>query len=188
MLFATTWTLGKLGVQSTISLGPLLVSVNLENHHLVSQLSRKWPLLKYLNNHDHFLTQKFEIFYCFLFPISNHPKWSCMIVRKPWLECHKSSVFDSTDRPSVLTDIAVNLQKRWLYLWPVGKIEITSWKALEYGIFTPVGEVSEIERVSAANKWDFWYKTNECENPVQSAFHAVICLFYTYWDFLFIQL
>ena len=32
--------------------------------------------------------------------------------------------------------------------------------------------------------WDFWYKTNECENPVQSAFHAVICLFHTYWDFL----
>ena len=62
-------------------------------------------------------------------------------------------------------------------------IEITSWKARAYGIFTRVGEVSEIERVSAANEWDFWYKTNECENPVQSAFHAVICLFYTYWDF-----
>ena len=29
-------------------------------------------------------------------------------------------------------------------------IEITSWKAREYGIFTRVGEVSEIERVSAA--------------------------------------
>ena len=62
-------------------------------------------------------------------------------------------------------------------------IEITSWKARAYGIFTRVGEVSEIERVSAANEWDFWYKTNECENPAQSAFHAVICLFYTYWDF-----
>ena len=34
--------------------------------------------------------------------------------------------------------------------------------------------------MSAANEWDFWYKTNECENPVQSAFHAVICLFYTF--------
>ena len=65
----------------------------------------------------------------------------------------------------------------------ISKIEITSWKARAYGIFTRVGEVSEIERVSAANEWDFWYKTNECENPVQSAFHAVICLFYTYWDF-----
>ena len=57
------------------------------------------------------------------------------------------------------------------------KIEITSWKARAYGIFTRVGEVSEIERVSAANEWDFWYKTNECENPVQSAFHAVISIF-----------
>ena len=32
------------------------------------------------------------------------------------------------------------------------KIEITSWKARAYGIFTRVGEVSEIERVSAANE------------------------------------
>ena len=55
----------------------------------------------------------------------------------------------------------------------VKKIEITSWKVPAYRIFTRVGEVSEIERVSAANEWDFWYKTNECENPVQSTFHAV---------------
>ena len=32
---------------------------------------------------------------------------------------------------------------------PVGVIEITSWKARAYGIFTRVGEVSEIERVSS---------------------------------------
>ena len=31
-------------------------------------------------------------------------------------------------------------------------IEITSWKARAYGIFTRDGEVSEIERVSAANE------------------------------------
>ena len=34
----------------------------------------------------------------------------------------------------------------------VNSIEITSWKARAYGIFTRVCEVSEIERVSAANK------------------------------------
>ena len=34
----------------------------------------------------------------------------------------------------------------------VGYIEITSWKARAYGIFTRVGEVPEIERVSAANE------------------------------------
>ena len=62
------------------------------------------------------------------------------------------------------------------------EIEITSWKARAYGIFTRFGAVSEIERVSAANEWDFWYFTSECENPVQSAFHAVVCLFRTYWD------
>ena len=65
---------------------------------------------------------------------------------------------------------------------PIKEIEITSWKARACGTFTRVGEVSDIERVSAANEWDFWYFTNECEDPVQSAFHAVICLFYTYWD------
>ena len=35
------------------------------------------------------------------------------------------------------------------------KIEITSWKARGYGIFTRVAEVSEIERVSATDEWDF---------------------------------
>ena len=35
------------------------------------------------------------------------------------------------------------------------KIEITSWKERAYRIFTRVGEVSEIERVSAANECDF---------------------------------
>ena len=34
----------------------------------------------------------------------------------------------------------------------IKKIEITSWKARAYGIFTRVGEVTEIERVSAANE------------------------------------
>ena len=34
----------------------------------------------------------------------------------------------------------------------VSYIEISSWKARAYGIFTRVGEVFEIERVSAANE------------------------------------
>ena len=42
------------------------------------------------------------------------------------------------------------LQKILLKFFQV--IEITSWKARAYGIFTRVGEVSEIERVSAANE------------------------------------
>ena len=59
-------------------------------------------------------------------------------------------------------------------------IEITSWKARAYGIFTLVGFVSEISLIRCAHLFDFRYFTNSCENPVQSAFHAVICLFYTY--------
>ena len=41
-------------------------------------------------------------------------------------------------------DISIFLKKK--------EIEMTSWKARAYGIFTRVGEVSEIERVSAANE------------------------------------
>ena len=38
---------------------------------------------------------------------------------------------------------------------PLDYIEITSWKARAYRIFTRVGVLSEIERVSAAKEWDF---------------------------------
>ena len=34
----------------------------------------------------------------------------------------------------------------------IAYIENTSWKVLAYGIYTPVVDVSEIERVSAANE------------------------------------
>ena len=40
-----------------------------------------------------------------------------------------------------------------------------------YGIYALVVFVSEIERVSAANEWDFWY--------VNKALHVVLCLLYT---------
>ena len=45
-----------------------------------------------------------------------------------------------------------NYKSEKSFLLTVVYIEITSWKARAYGIFTRVGEVSEIERVSAANK------------------------------------
>ena len=61
-------------------------------------------------------------------------------------------------------------------------IENTSWKVLAYGIYARVVDVSGIERVRAANGYDFWYKNSECVNTVQSTFHAVLFLLYTYWD------
>ena len=67
---------------------------------LFQKLSRKRPLIKFLNDPDHFFNQQFDIF-CFLFPVSDHLAWSPMTVRKPFLECHKSSVssvFDSADQ------------------------------------------------------------------------------------------
>lgn len=43
--------------------------------------------------------------------------------------------------------------------WGRQSIENTSWKVRAYGIYALVVDVSEKERVSAANEWDFWYKT-----------------------------
>ena len=40
------------------------------------------------------------------------------------------------------------------------------------------------KRTSArSERVSFLIQNNEWENTVQSTFHAVICLFYTYWDF-----
>ena len=61
-------------------------------------------------------------------------------------------------------------------------IENTSWKVLAYGVYTRVVFVSEIERVSATNEWDFWYKNNDGVNTVRSTLHVVLCLLHTCWD------
>lgn len=46
--------------------------------------------------------------------------------------------------------------------------------------------VSEIEQVSTANKWDFWYKNNEFLNTVQRTILMALCLLYTYWAFSYL--
>ena len=46
--------------------------------------------------------------------------------------------------------------------------------------FARVGDVTEIERVSARSTKIFDTKPTSAKNPVQSAFHAVISLIYTY--------
>ena len=38
--------------------------------------------LNFLNDCDHFLVQKFDVFFCFLFPVSDHPTGSLIIVTK----------------------------------------------------------------------------------------------------------
>ena len=69
--------------------------------------------VNFLNDRDHFLGQKFDIFFCFLFPVSDHRAWSRMIVTKPLLECHKTSFLNSADQVSWHIK-AVDLQKRRL--------------------------------------------------------------------------
>ena len=63
------------------------------------------------------------------------------------------------------------------------KTEIISWKVRAHGVYARVVDISEIERVSAANEWDFFIQNKVYVKTIQSTFHAVICLFYTYWDF-----
>ena len=47
------------------------------------------PHLKKLTGMLHFQSQKFDVFFWFLFPVSDHPAWSRMIVNKPLLNGHK---------------------------------------------------------------------------------------------------
>ena len=76
---------------------------------------------------------------------------------------------------------------RYIYVWLsfslcLGFCKILHGKEVRaYDIYARVVDVSEIERVSVANEWHLWYK-NECVDTVQSTFHVVLCLFYTYWD------
>ena len=41
-------------------------------------------------------------------------------------------------------------------------------ESILYGIFTLVGEVSEISLVHCAHLFDFRYFTNSCENPISA--------------------
>ena len=49
-----------------------------------------------------------------------------------------------------------------------------------YGNFALVVFVSEIERVSTANKWDFWYKNNECVST--GRLHFPWSILYLFWN------
>ena len=72
--------------------------------------------------------------------------------------------------------------------WGRQSIENTSWKVRAYGIYALVVDVSEKERVSAANEWDFWYKNNECVNTRTKQFlFGIVFIIYIlrqspFWD------
>ena len=48
-----------------------------------------------------------------------------------------------------------------------------------YSIYARFVDVSENEVVREAKEWVFWYKYERL-NALESTFHAVICIFYTY--------
>ena len=80
---------------------------------LFQKLSSSNHNLNFLNDHDHLLGRKFETFFCFLFPVSDHPVWSRKVVRKRLLEGHSISVFNSVDQACWQT-IAADFQKQCL--------------------------------------------------------------------------
>ena len=78
--------------------------------------------------------------------------------------------------------------------WGRQSIENTSWKVRAYGIYALVVDVSEKERVSAANEWDFWYKNNECVNTRTKQFlFGIVFIIYIlrqspFWDLFIVSL
>ena len=71
--------------QETRSLNQDACFLNL-SQTLFKKLSRERPLPKFPKRPR----PLFGTFFCFLFPVSDHPAWLRMIVRKLSLECHKS--------------------------------------------------------------------------------------------------
>ena len=52
----------------------------------------------FLSDRDHSSGKKFDILFCFLFPVSDHPTWSLMFIRKSLLKRHKSLVLIALTR------------------------------------------------------------------------------------------
>ena len=85
----------------------------------------------------------------------NYKGWLCEESLKEGLETPLPYVqfeffFEFRGKSSLITVISMDSHSPNKF--STAKIKITSWKARAYGIFTRVGEVSEIERVSAANE------------------------------------
>ena len=115
-------------LQSTVSLATALLSAHLENNRYISQsntvlkLSRKRPLLKFLKRPRPLLGLQFDLFSCFLFPISDHlAAWSRMIVKISFsLHVTKVQFFTSADKVQWKI-IACELQKKMAVLRSVLK-------------------------------------------------------------------
>ena len=84
---------------------PPVVNEHFENNRFVSQSNTVSKNSLVSDHYLNFLTTATTFssrnltFFCFLFPVSDHPVWPPgTIVGKPSHECHKSSVFDSADQ------------------------------------------------------------------------------------------
>ena len=80
---------------------------------LFQKLSRN-HYLNFLNDRDHFLVQKFDVFFCFLFPVSDHPTGSLIIVTKTMARMAQRfsfiSFFLNTADQACSQIITINLQ------------------------------------------------------------------------------
>ena len=80
---------------------------------LFQKLSRN-HYLNFLNDRDHFLVQKFDVFFSFLFPVSDHPTGSLIIVTKTMARMAQRfsfiSFFLNTADQACWQIITINLQ------------------------------------------------------------------------------
>ena len=101
-------------LQSTVSLATALVSAHLENSRSISQSNtvlkknRKRPLLKFLKRPRPLLGLEFDLFSCFLFPISDH---SAAWVAVAEAECHLKNYSDHTSLIQVTMSVRLILNQ-----------------------------------------------------------------------------
>ena len=77
---------------------------------------------KFLRDRDHFLGQKFDIFFCFLFPVSDHPTYSRMIWVNNYSKATKAQFLMTLPRtPDSLQTEKITIMRS------VGKWELLQW-------------------------------------------------------------
>lgn len=64
----------------------------------VQTINTAFMLTSALSDRDQFSGQKFDIFFCFLFRVSDYPTWSRLIVRKSSHRSDKTLVFNNAKR------------------------------------------------------------------------------------------
>ena len=109
------------GQQAKTIYSQLSQSDHFVNNRFVSQLKTVSRALSSATR-DHFLGQKFDIFFCFLFPVSDHPAYSRMIWVNNYSEATKVQFLMTLPR----TTDSLQTEKITI-IRSVGKWELLQW-------------------------------------------------------------